>query len=182
MDREYFFNLLKEKLGNKNLIKHCLAVEACLIGLAEYFKEDKEVWGMAGLLHDWDYCGEIDPKDHGLIAEKELSSLGVSSEITQAIKAHNEENGTERKSLLDKAIFSADPTTGLIVASVLVLPSGKIEDLDLSMLMKRFKEKRFAAGARREVISACSDLDLDLEKFFEICLKSMKRISKDLGL
>lgn len=181
--REQALAILKQKVQDKNMIKHSLAVEACLMGLAEYFKQDKEIWGLAGLLHDFDYLELVDfPEKHGLVAAEELEKLGFEKEITQAIRAHNEKNGTPRISLLDKVIHSADPITGLIVSATLVLPSKKLSDLTDEMVLNRFKEKRFAAGANREIMSRCSEFSLGLEEFVKICLKSMQSISGELGL
>ncbi|MGB9847704.1 MAG: HD domain-containing protein [Minisyncoccia bacterium] len=184
MTREEAFNLLKQKIQDVNMIKHSLAVEACLRDLALFFNQNPDQWGMAGLLHDYDYKEMLPfPEKHGLIAAEELEKLGLKDpEILHAIKAHNEKNNTPRESLLDKAIHCTDPMTGLIVAATLVLPSKKIKDLNVEMILNRYKEKRFAAGANREIIARCSELGLSLEKFSEICLKAMQKISDDLGL
>jgi predicted hydrolase (HD superfamily) len=122
------------------------------------------------------------PEKHGLVAAEELEKLGFEKEITQAIKAHNEKNGTIRQSLLDKVIHSADPITGLIISATLVLPSKKLSDLTDEMILNRFKEKRFAAGANREIIARCSEFDMSLAEFVKICLRSMQNIAVDLGL
>lgn len=187
IDRQKFFELLKGKLnkakGGQNLIKHCLATEACMRELAEYFGEDKEIWGTTGLLHDWDYAdfGE-DIKNHGIKSAQELKELGMPENICRAISAHNEMTVVSRDTIMEKAIFCVDPTTGLIVAGALVGPSKKIADLTTESLLKRMDEKRFAAGANREIIKSCSDLGLELDKFLDICLTAMKKIDKDLGL
>lgn len=181
--REEAFKLLQAKVQDKNMIKHSLAVEACLRGLAKHFNENQELWGMAGLLHDYDYKEMIEfPEKHGLKAAEELEALGFEKEITQAIKAHNEKNGTQRQNLLDKVIHSADPITGLIVSAALVLPNKKLADLTDESILNRFKEKRFAAGANREIIARCSDFGMSLEEFIKICLKAMQGISNDLSL
>jgi putative nucleotidyltransferase with HDIG domain len=184
MTREEAFELLKKKISDQNMIKHSLAVEACLRELAKYFQQDEEKWGLAGLLHDYDYKEMLPyPEKHGLVAVEELEKLGLKDqEILHAIKAHNEKNGTPRESLLDKAIHCSDPMTGLIVAATLVLPSKKIKDLTVEIILNRYKEKRFAAGANREIIARCSELNLSLEQFSEICLKAMQKISDVLGL
>jgi len=183
MTRAEAYNLLKTKIQNKNMIKHSLAVEECLKDLARYFKEDEEKWGIAGLLHDYDYLEMLDfPEKHGLVGAEELEKLGLDKEIGQAIRAHNEKTGTPRVSKLDKAIHCVDPMTGLIVAATLVLPSKKIGDLTAESILNRFEEKRFAAGANREIIKRCGELGLTLEQFTEICLKAMQNISAELEL
>ena len=183
MTREEAFQLLKNKIKEENMIKHSLAVEACLRKLAQYFNQDPEKWGMAGLLNDYDYKEMLPyPEKHGLVAAEELEKLGVDKEITQAIKAHNEKNQTPRITLLDKAIHCVDPLTGLIVASALVLPTKKLKDLTIENVINRFHEKRFAQGANREIILRCQELGLSLEEFIKICLEAMQEISDNLGL
>ena len=184
MTREEAFELLKKKIDDPNMIKHSLAVEVCLRELARYFHQDEDQWGLAGLLHDYDYKEMInDPEHHGLVAAEELEKLGLNDPvILHAIKAHNEQNHTPRESLLDKAIHATDPLTGLIVAATLVLPSKKIKDLTVESVLKRYHEKRFAAGANREIIARCSDLNLNLEQFISLCLKAMQNINESLGL
>lgn len=184
MNREEAFNLLNEHVLEKNLIKHCLAVEAGMIGLARFFKEDKLVWGLAGLLHDVDYEYTKDnPELHSLKSLEILKPLGVDSDILDAIETHNEIHLKGPVSLMAKSLFCLDSLTGLIVASALVLPSKKLVDVGLDSVLKKFKEKSFAKGANREHISRCEKyLNLPLDQFVEIILESMGEISLDLGL
>ncbi len=181
MDRNDALNLLSERLKNKNLVKHCLAAEACLRELARHFGEDEEIWGIAGLLHDIDYEETLnDPTRHGLIGGEILEKKGVKPEIIYAIKVHA--GHLTPKSRLDWALFATDPLTGLIVASALMHPDKRLNSLDTDFVLRRFKEKRFAAGANREQIIACKNLGLELEDFIKICLKGMQSISNELGL
>lgn len=114
---------------------------------------------------------------------KMLEDLGIEKDICQAVKVHNEAHGIIAETLLEKALFVADPLTGLIVAATLVLPSKKLVDLTTENVLNRFKEKAFARGANREIIQKCEEyLNLPLAEFIEIGLKSMKDISSDLGL
>jgi len=183
MTREESFKLVKEKIKNQNLIKHSLAVEACMEALAEYFNEDKGKWKLTGLLHDIDYEETKDSeKEHSLKGAQTLESLGLEKEIVEAVKTHNEIHGIKPETTMAKALFSVDPLTGLIVAATLVLPDKKISFLTTQNILNRFKEKSFARGANREIIKKCQDVGLSLEKFIEICLSAMKKISDDLGL
>ncbi len=153
-------------------------------GLADYFQEDKEKWAVAGILHDIDYEKvKNDLSLHSLIGAEMLQKMGLSNDIVQAVKVHNETHGIEPKTLIEKALFVADALSGLIVASVLVLPSKKIKDLKLKSILKRFKEKDFARGANREIIKKCESLlEINLEKFIKIGLEAMQKIDSDLGL
>ena len=185
MKREEALALIKERVKNQNSIKHMLATEAIMRALVVNFQEDPEIWGLAGLLHDLDMEDEeclSDPCKHGNKSADELDILGVEKKITDAIRAHNEKTGKTPENLIEKCLCAADPLTGLIVASTLVLPSKKLNDLKLESLIKRFKENRFAMGARRDIISSCSSFDMDLEKFLDIGLKAMQEIAADLGL
>lgn len=183
MNREEILNLVKEKIKNPNLFKHCLAVEAVMENLAEYLNEDKEKWGLAGLVHDIDYEEtKDDPKKHSLTGAEFLEKIGFDKEIIEAVKAHNEIHNLPRETKLAKALFCTDPLTGLIVAATLVLPSKKLSDLTVENVLNRFKEKSFAKGANRENISTCSEIGLSLEEFIKISLEAMKKIASDLGL
>jgi putative nucleotidyltransferase with HDIG domain len=152
--------------------------------LAQHFGEDKEKWGLAGFLHDIDYEETKDnPEKHSLLGAKMLKEQGIADDICQAVKRHNEMHKEPPETLMEKALFVSDPITGLIVASVLVLPSKKLADLTVENVLNRFKEKSFASGANREVIAKCQEyLNLSLEKFVGLALKAMKEISSELGL
>ncbi len=183
MERESALVLLKEYLTNENLINHSIAVEAIMRGLAEKLGEDVEKFGLAGLLHDIDY--DITAEDfarHSLLGSEILEKHGIEADIVYAVKVHNEMHGLERKSLLDKALYAADPTSGFITAAALVRPDKKLEEVQLKSLKKRFKEKAFAKGANREQMAMCTEIGLELDEFLTICLESMKKYAPDLGL
>ena len=152
--------------------------------LARRFNEDEEKWGLAGLLHDIDYEKvKDDLSQHSLVGAKILEDLGLDKDICQAVKVHNEAHGIAPETLMEKALFAADPLTGLIVAAALVLPSKKIKDLTADNVLNRFKEKAFARGANREIIGKCEELlGLGLEEFTKIGLGAMQEIDSDLGL
>jgi len=183
MNRQEALKLVEEKIKNKNLVKHCLAVEACMKGLSSHFGEDEDVWGLTGLLHDIDY-GETkeDAHKHSVLGAQMLKDLDLPQNIVDAVRTHNEMHGEAPKSKMAKALFCVDPLTGLIVATTLVLPSKKISEVSVENILNRFKEKAFARGATREIIAKCSDIDLGLEEFVKISLGSMQRIANDIGL
>jgi len=184
MTREKALEILEENLTNKNLIKHCLAVEAIMIALARHFNQDEEKWSQTGLLHDIDYEKvKDDLSQHSLLGAEMLKDLGIDKDICQAVKVHNETHGISPQTLMEKSLFACDPLTGLIVAATLVLPSKKISDLTTQNTLNRFKEKSFARGANREIIKRCEDLlGLSLKEFIEIGLRAMQDISEELGL
>ena len=185
MTREEGLALVKQHIKNENSAKHMLATEAIMRCLARRFKENEDSWGLAGLMHDMDMeivDYRINPEKQGQVAAEMLSKMGVDGEITEAIRAHNPATGKVAETLFEKAIYATDPLTGLIVASTLILPSRKITDLTAESVLKRFKEKSFAKGARRDDIAACDKIGLPLEEFVAIGLEAMKEISEELGL
>lgn len=183
MERKEALNLVDGNLKQKNLVKHCLAVEAVMKRLAEHFDEDVEEWAIAGLLHDIDYEETADdPERHSLVGGEMLEELGLDDDIVYAVKAHNGVHGLPRGSKMDMALYASDPLTGLIVASALIHPDKKLAALDTGFVMNRYGESSFAKGADREVIASCSDMGLELEEFIGLALEGMKSISDDLGL
>ncbi len=181
MERSEAKALMEQAIPNANLRKHMLACEACMRELAGHFGENVESWGLAGLLHDLDYDRTVnDFSQHGKLTVEMLRDKGLSEDILHAILAHP--GHVEAVSKMDVALCAVDPTTGLLVAAALMHPSKRLAGVDIPFVMKRYKEKRFAAGANREQIATCSRLGLGLEDFTGICLKAMQGIAGELGL
>jgi putative nucleotidyltransferase with HDIG domain len=181
MNRDEALTLVKQHLKNKNLVKHSLAVEACMRALAEKLDEDIDKWGLAGVLHDLDYeITEKSPELHTTETVKILENLGISPDIIQSVKAHAAMVPCQTK--MDYSIFSIDPLTGLIIAATLMHPTKKLKDVDLAFVKRRYKEKSFARGAKREEIEQIREIGIDLDDFISICLEAMQGIDKDLGL
>ncbi len=181
LSRNDALELVTRNLTQKNHIKHTLAVEIIMRALAKRFGASEDLWGLAGLLHDLDYEQTMDtPARHGLLTVEMLAGLDVPQEVTDAILVHA--GHRERNSLMDKAICCVDPVTGLIVASALMHPSKTIAAIEADFVGKRFKEKRFAAGANREAIAGCSELGLELHEFFSVSIDAMRGISRELEL
>lgn len=182
MEREEALALVEESIAQKNLVKHCLAVEAVMERLAEHFGEDRELWGLTGLLHDIDYDETYDrPEEHSLKGGQLLEEKGLPEDLVYAVKAHNEVHGLPLKSLMDKALYAADPLTGLIVAAALIHPKKKLSAIDTGFVMNRFQESSFARGANRDQIGSCKEMDLSLEEFVGLGLEAMQGIRKELG-
>lgn len=181
MERSEALALVKKYLKNKNLVKHSLAVEACMRAMADHLGEDGEQWGLAGLLHDLDYeITEKNPDLHTIETVKILEELGLGADIIRAVRAHAGQ--VECKSPMDWSIFSIDPLTGLIIAATLMHPEKKLRSIDLPFILRRYKEKSFARGARREDIEQIRNISVDLNEFITICLGAMQGIDKELGL
>ncbi len=183
MTRKEALNSVKASVENANLIKHMLATEAIMQALAKRFGEDEEEWGLTGLLHDIDVeLTEGDMNSHSKLGADIARELGASEVIAHAILSHNEAHGIPLETKLDKALFCADPLTGLITAATLVRPDKKLAGLEAKSVSKRFKEKSFAAGANREQIAKCSELGLELDEFIKLGLEAMQGIANQLGL
>ena len=183
MDRNEAFALVVERIPNRNLVNHCVAVELIMRALAERFDlvaKDVDRWGLAGLLHDLDYAETAeDPERHGLITAQELEGK-VDEETIHAILAHADK--APRSSLMDRALYAADPTTGFIVASALVRPEKSLENVKLKSLKKRWKEKAFARGASREQMATCEEMGIERDEFLDLSLSAMQAHASDLGL
>ena len=181
MKREDALSLVHSHLKNKNLIKHCLAVEACMKAVAVKLGHHPDSWGVAGLVHDLDYeVTEKSPDLHTVETVKVLEGLAVDPAVVHAVRAHAGKVPCE--SPMDWAIYSIDPLTGLIIAATLMHPEKKLKAIDLEFVKRRYKEKSFAKGARREEIEKCVNLGLDLDTFISICVVAMQGIDGDLGL
>jgi predicted hydrolase (HD superfamily) len=195
-DRQKYLDAAKKQL-EPNIFNHSLAVEACMEGLFDYFKNNnllgnaepsKDEWTLAGLMHDIDYSGEFKP-DHLKKTKEALAkyNLELPDSVEVIIKAHGPHiTGIKPVSKAQWSIFCVDSLTGLITAVAFVIPTRKLADVKLSSVLKRFlKEPKFAAGTRRDEVAMCSKpegLNLPIEKFVEICLTSMQKIGPQIGL
>lgn len=183
MNRAEALDLVKSKVKNVNLIRHMLATEAVLRALARRLGEDEEKWGLTGLLHDVDMeLTNACPDTHSKLGAQLLQDIGLDEELVHAVLCHNTAHGIFPESRLDKALFCADPITGLITAVALVRPDKKLEHVEMRSVKKKFKEKGFAAGVDRDQIATCEDLGIELDDFISLSLEAMQRIATDIGL
>lgn len=184
ISREEALTLLRKYVKNENMIKHCLASEVVMKFLAQHLGEDQEKWGIAGLLHDIDVeVTNADLKHHCLEAEKILKEYEIDTDIITAIKLHNEEaTGIKRSTKFQHALAAGETITGLIIATTLVYPDKKLASVKSKSIVKRMKEKAFAASVDRDIIKECELIGIPLPEFAQICLNAMQTISTDLGL
>ncbi len=183
MTREEALDSIKVNVENANLVKHMLATESIMRALARRFGEDEEEWGLTGLLHDIDVeLTEGDMNNHSKLGADLVRELGASEAMANAILCHNEVHGILCETKLANALFCVDSLTGLVTAATLVRPDKKMANLEVKSVKKRFKEKSFAAGANREQIALCSEIDIELDEFIELGLAAMQGIAADLGL
>ena len=181
-NRDEILDSIHGNVQDKNMIKHMLATEAIMRALARKLGEDEEEWGITGLIHDIDMeLVEGDMSSHSKLGADIAQELGANETMVHAILCHNEAHGVPRETKLDKALFCADPLSGLITAAALVRPD-KLSGLTTKSVMKRFREKSFAAGVNREQVAQCQEIGLELEEFVNLGIEAMKGIASELGL
>lgn len=177
------WKLLTAYTKNKNLLKHALAVEAAMRHYARVFNENEDLWGIVGLLHDFDYEQYPSLEEHPYKGQEILKGKGYPSVILQGIMAHAPHTGTPRITLMEKAIFAVDELTGLIVAVALIRPSKTLSDVDVAAVKKKMKQSQFAKGVSREDIAmGAEELGVSVDDHIQHVLSAMQEISDDLGL
>ena len=184
MKREEALELLKKYITNDRMIAHCISSEAVMRDVAIYLNHDAEKWALAGLLHDIDVeVTNGDPFVHALEAENILKPLGIDLEIIDAIKMHNEvAAGIPRTTVFQLGLACCETITGLITATTMVYPDKKVASVKPSSVVKRMKEKHFAASVKRENILECEKIGIPLSQFAEIAIKAMCSVSSEIGL
>jgi len=182
MNREESLKLLKEHISKENLLKHMYAVEAIMKETAEFLNEDQEKWRMVGLLHDIDFEKCPEPQKHCTLAPDILKDV-LDEEMIKAIKTHNFDNlNLEPETKMEIGLIAADAISGLLIAAALMMPSKKIADVKVETISKKFKQKDFARNCNRDLILFCEQIGIPREKFFELSLRALQKISNELGL
>lgn len=183
MNREQALAIINEYVKNPNLVNHMLSVEAAMRFYAQKFNEDIDLWGLTGLLHDFDW--EIHPtlEQHPLDGAPILRQRSVPEVIIQAILSHADHTGVKRETLMQKALYACDEITGLITAVALVRPSRSLYDLSASSVKKKWKDRAFAAGANRdEITQATAEFGIDLWEHTTNVIQAMQKIAPQIGL
>lgn len=183
MDREEALEIVNEFVKNENLLHHMLSVEAGMRFYAQKLNQDENEWGLAGLLHDFDW--EIHPslEEHPTLGEPILQERGVPEVVIHAILSHADHTGIPRTTLMEKALYACDEITGLITAVVLVRPSKSIYDLTHNSVKKKWKDRAFAAGANREIIAkATEEFGIDLWEHVDNIILAMRKIAPEINL
>jgi putative nucleotidyltransferase with HDIG domain len=175
--------LLTEFTQSESLRKHALAVEACMRAYARKAGADEELWGMVGLLHDFDYEKYPSAEDHPCKGSEVLEARGYSEEVRRAILSHAQYTGVARLSPMEKTLFACDELAGFITACALVKPGKSLAEVEAPSVRKKMKDKAFARNVHREdIIEGAADLGVDLEEHIAFCIEAMRAIAKDLGL
>jgi predicted hydrolase (HD superfamily) len=196
IDRESAWGLLTEFTQSESLRKHALAVEVCMRACARKFSlrsaephsvetssDEEELWGIVGLIHDFDYEKYPSRDDHPYRGNEILQERGWPEEIRRAIMSHAEYTGVTRDTPMEKALFACDELAGFIAAVALVKPGKSLAEVDAKSVRKKMKDKAFARSVHREdIIEGAADLGLDLEAHIAFCIAAMKAIAGELGL
>ena len=186
-NREQAWGLLTEFTQSESLRKHALAVEACMRAYARKLSggapEAEELWGVVGLLHDFDYEKYPSLEDHPYKGNEILKQRGYSDEIRRAIMSHAEYSGVSRDTPLEKALFACDELAGFITACALVKPGKSLAEVEAKSVRKKMKDKAFARNVKREdIVNGAADLGVDLEEHIAFCIEALKGIADQLGL
>lgn len=184
MNRQAARDVLAEYTQSESLLKHALAVEAAMRAYAGRFGEDPDVWGVVGLLHDFDY--ERYPSaeaGHPFKGAEVLREKGYPEFVVKAILSHADYSGVPRETAMEKTLFACDELCGFITAAALVRPSKSILDLEASSVRKRMKDKAFARNVKREdILTGAEELGVDLTEHITFVIKAMQGIAGELGL
>src|ERR1700676_1462819 len=185
--REQAWGLLTEFTQSESLRKHGLAVEACMRAYARKFHAgsapEEELWGVVGLLHDFDYEKYPSLDDHPYKGNEILKQRGWPEVITRAIMSHAEYSGVTRDTPMEKALFACDELAGFIPAVALIKPGKSLAEVDAKSVRKRMKDKAFARKVNREdIVKGAAALGVDLDEHIAFCIEALKPIADKLGL
>jgi putative nucleotidyltransferase with HDIG domain len=183
IDRESAWCLLTEFTQSESLRKHALAVEACMRAYARKFSDDEDLWGVVGLLHDFDYDKYPSLEDHPYKGNEILKERGYPDEIRKAIMSHADYTGVTRDIPMEKALFACDELAGFITAVALIKPGKSLAEVDAKSVRKRMKDKAFARKVNRDdIVNGAAGLGVDLEEHIAFCIEALKVIADKLGL
>ena len=182
-DRTSAWNLLTEFTQSESLRKHALAVESCMKAYARKLGADEEMWGVVGLIHDFDYEKFPSAHEHPYKGNEILKERGYSDEIRRAIMSHAEYTGVTRETPMEKALFACDELAGFITAVALVKPGKSLAEVDAKSVRKKMKDKAFARSVRRDdIVNGARELGVDLDEHIAFCIEALNRIAAQLGL
>ncbi|MFQ6674412.1 MAG: HD domain-containing protein [Fidelibacterota bacterium] len=177
------WELLREYTKSDSLRRHALAVEHVMRKLAEKYDEDPDLWGITGLLHDFDYERYPTMEDHPYVGNKILEERGYPREVRTAIMGHASYTGVPRESLMAKALYSCDELTGFVFAVTYVRPSKSIREVKVKSVTKKLKQRSFAASVSRDdVEKGIQELGVDRGQHIQFIIDALREKEEELGL
>jgi putative nucleotidyltransferase with HDIG domain len=183
MDHAIALGLVEEHAKSESLRKHLLAVETCMRAFARQSGEDEELWGIAGLVHDFDWEVCPTPAEHPVFGAEILRQRGFPEEIVRAMLSHGNHTGISRDSQMEKATFACDELSGFVTAVALVRPTRSLSDTKVRSVRRKMKDKRFAASVSREdIVQGAEELGVDLDQHIQFVIDALKPIAPKLGL
>ena len=183
MDRESTLGLLREFVKTDTLMKHLLGVEAAMRAYARKFGEDEEQWGIAGLLHDFDWETVPSPEEHPTYGANILRERGYPEQMVRAVLTHGDHTGVPRESLLEHTVFAVDELSGFIRAVALVRPNKSLEEVSPRSVVRKMKDKAFARDVSRDdIIKGAGELGVDLDEHIAFVIDGLKPVAGELGL
>ena len=183
LDRSAAWQLLCEYTQSESLRKHALAVEACMRAYARKFGEDEDAYGLAGLLHDFDYEKYPTPAEHPFVGSKILEERGYPEWLRRCILSHADYANVPRESKMEHALFACDELAGFITATALVKPGKSLAEVEAPSVRKKMKDKAFARSvSRQDITQGAAELGVELEEHIAFCIEAMKGIAGELGL
>ncbi len=182
-DRQTAWELLCSYTLSDSLRKHALAVECAMRAYARRFGEDEELWGVVGLIHDFDYEKFPDAASHPYEGERILEKLGYPENLRRAVMSHATYTGIPRDSLMARVLFAVDELSGFVTACALVKPSRSIFEVEARSVIKKMKDKAFArAVSRDDIRQGAIELGIELEEHIDTVIAAMKGAAGELGL
>jgi len=182
-DRGAAWSLLTRFTESESLRKHALAVEACMRAYARKLDGNEELWGVVGLLHDFDYEKYPSQEEHPYKGNEILKEQGYSEEIRRAIMSHAEYTGVTRDTPMEKALFACDELAGFITACALVKPGKSLAEVEAGSVRRKMKDKAFARSVNRnDIVTGAAEMGVDLEEHIRFCIEARKGIAEKLGL
>ena len=183
MDRKSAERVVDEHVKTDSLRKHLLAVEACMRAYARKVGEDEELWGVAGLLHDFDWEVCPTPESHPTYGAEILKSRGFSDEIVRAVLSHGDHTGIPRETPMEKALYACDELSGLVTAVALVRPNKSLADTAVRSVKRKMKDKAFARSINRDdIVKGAEEQGVDLDEHIAFVIEALRPVAARLGL
>jgi putative nucleotidyltransferase with HDIG domain len=183
MDREQTMDFLRRHVKTEMLMKHLIAVEAAMRGYARKFGDDPDRWGIAGLLHDFDWEICPTPQDHPAFGAQMLREHGYPEEIVRAVLTHGDHTGIPRQSLLEHTLYAVDELSGFIRAVALVRPSKSLDDVTPQSVRRKMRDKGFARDVNRDdILRGAEELGADLDQHIAFVVESLKPVAAQIDL